>query len=470
MKRLLFLTVAAITAASLSPAAPAKKQAADNGVVYVIPIRDVIDEPLIYVIRRGLNDAIDENAAAVIFDMDTPGGRVSSAEEILDMLRDVKIPTYALVNRNALSAGAIIAMATDHIYMTPNSKIGDAMPIMLSMFGDIQALPESIEEKEVSVVAAMIRAAAQLKGHNPELAEAMVRRDSEFKIGEEVISKKGHLLTLTNVDAERRIGPDKKPLLSEGTVKDVDDLLDKIGKPNVEIVELEVTAAEKIAQFIESFSVIILGLGLLGLYLEFKLPGVILPGVLGLVFLAIWFWGSNIAGLAGLEDIALFVVGLILVIVEVFFFPGYGFLGVAGVALMVFALLMGMIEHYPGSPTMPPLPEFQVPVLKLAGALLFSGVGLLLASRFLPSTPLFGRLVLQSATHRSEGFSAADDTTHLVGQLGVASTLLRPSGTARFGDTPLNVVTRGDFIEAGAEIVVVEAHGSRIVVERARPA
>ena len=177
-----------------------------------------------------------------------------------------------------------------------------------------------------------------------------------------------------------------------------------------------------------------------------------------------------LGGLAGLEDIALFVVGLILVIVEVFFFPGYGFLGVAGVALMVFALLMGMIEHYPGSPTMPPLPEFQVPVLKLAGALLFSGVGLLLASRFLPSTPLFGRLVLQSATHRSEGFSAADDTTHLVGQLGVASTLLRPSGTARFGDTPLNVVTRGDFIEAGAEIVVVEAHGSRIVVERARPA
>ena len=469
MKTLLLLTFGAIFCTGTATASPEKTPAGGGGIVYVIPIRDVIDDALLYVIRRGINEAADNNAAAIVFDMETPGGRVDTAEDILNMLRSLKIPTYALVNRNAISAGAIIAMATDHIYMTPSSKIGDAMPIMISMFGEVQSMPESIEEKQVSYVAAMIRAAAQHKGHNPELAVAMVRRDSEFKIGDEVISKKGHLLTLTNVDAERPVGPDKKPLLSEGTVNDLDELLQKIGRSNASVVELQVTAAEEIAQFIESISIVLLGLGLLGIYLEFKLPGVILPGALGALFLAIWFWGSHIAGLAGMEEIALFILGLILLIAEIFFIPGFGFLGMAGIAMMVFGILMGMVEHYPGAPTVPPLPEFHVPVLKLTGALVLAGLGVLLASRFLPKTSLFGKLVLQSATSRSEGFQAADDTTNLIGVRGVATTLLRPAGSANFSGRLVNVVTRGDFIEAGDQIVIVEAHGNRIIVERAKP-
>ena len=444
---------------------------AKPGTVYIIPIRDVIDTSLIYVIRRGLNEAEDEGAEAIIFDMDTPGGRVDAAEEILSMLRGIKVPTYTLVNPNAISAGAIIAMATDHIYMTPGSKIGDAMPIMIGLTGEVQPMPESVEEKQVSYVAAMIRAAAQHRGHDPQLAEAMVRRDTEYKIGDETISKKGRLLTLTNKDAERLVGPQKKTLLSEGTVEDLDALIRKIGKENCDQIELTVTTVETIGRYIEAFSVIILGLGLLGLYIEFKTPGVILPGIMGVTLLAIWFWGSNIAGLSGMEEVALFILGVILLLVEVFFFPGVIVPGIIGLILIVTAILMAMIEHYPGTPWYPTYPQISGSVIQFSIALVISFVGFLLVAGFLPQTPALNRLILNSATGREDGFTASTaDTSSLVGRLGISETRLNPAGAARFDDQRLNVVARGDFINPGEEIRIAETHGNRIIVERVKKA
>jgi membrane-bound serine protease (ClpP class) len=458
----IFLSILGFLSAPVVAAPPPES----SGTVYIIPIEGVIDNALLYVIRRGLNEAEEAQADAIIFDMNTPGGRLDSAEEILDMLRGLKTPTYTLVNPNAISAGAIIALATDHIYMTPGSKIGDAMPIMLSLFGDVQEMPESIEEKSVSYVAAMIRAAAQHRGHDPQLAEAMVRRDSEYKIGDEVIAKKGQLLTLTNKDAERRVGPEQRPLLSEGTVKDMDALLVSIGKSRAEQVILRVTETEKLARLIESLSVIILGLGLLGLYVEFKTPGFGFPGIAGIILLAIWFWGYNIAGLAGMEEIAIFLIGLTLLLIEILFIPGFGWAGLGGICLIVLSLLMAMVEYYPGEPWYPTFPKFRLPLTNFGLATILSAIGLLLVGRYLPRTSLFQKLVLQSATLRQEGFSSSQDTTSLVGRPGTTETPLRPSGRARFGNDLLNVVTRGDFIEAGEEIVIAEGHGNRIIVER----
>jgi membrane-bound serine protease (ClpP class) len=466
IRLLMFLAVLLAGAYSV----PAGETVATNaGPVYIIPIVDVIDDALVYVIRRGLNEAMDDNAAAIVFDFDTPGGRLDSAEEILNMLRDLDIPTYSFVNPNAISAGAIIAMGTDHIYMAPGSKIGDALPIMISLFGNVEPMPESIEEKSVSYVAAMIRAAAQHKGHDPQLAEAMVRRDSEYKIGDEVISKKGRLLTLTNKDAERKVGPEKRTLLSEGTVADLDALLATIGHGASPCHELSVTMAEEIARFIESFSVIILGLGLLGLYIEFKTPGFGLPGILGIILLAVWFWGYNIAGLAGMEEVALFVLGLALLVVEILFIPGFGFVGFGGILLMAAAIFMAMVEHYPGGPWWPTPPQIRVPLTNLGLAGILSAIGLWIAGRYLPRTQAFHRLVLESSTARSAGFAASSETSALVGRRGIAETALRPAGVARFDTLRLNVVSRGGFIEAGAAIVIAEAHGNRIIVELSNP-
>ena len=438
--------------------------------VYVIPIHDEIDTALIYVIRRGLIEAEEGGAEAIIFDIDTPGGRVDAAEDILNMLRNVKTPTYTLVNPNAISAGAIIAMATDHIYMTPGSKIGDAMPIMLGITGDVQPMPESVEEKSVSYVAAMIRAAAQHRGHDPQLAEAMVRRDTEYKIGDEVISKKGRLLTLTNKDAERLVGPDKHPLLSAGTVENLDALLKKIGKENCSVIELTVSSAEEIARFIESISIVLLGLGLLGLYIEFKTPGFGLPGILGILLLAIWFWGSHIAGLAGLEDVALFLLGVILLCVELFLFPGIILPGIIGLILIVASILMGMTQHYPGDPWYPSFPAITSSVIHFTPSLLIAIVGAMLAGTFLPKVPLFNRLILNAAVTRQAAPSATTGNSSTIGQKGITETRLNPAGAARFGESRLNVVSRGEFIEPGEKIVIAEVQGNRIIVERLKNA
>jgi len=465
-----FLLAAWVAAPDNAKARTPWSQPTTTGMVYIIPIHDVIDTALIYVIRRGLNEAEDSNAEAIIFDINTPGGRVDAAEEILNMLRGVKTPTYTLVNPNAISAGAIIAMATDHIYMTPGSKIGDAMPIMLGLTGEVQPMPESVEEKSVSYVAAMIRAAAQHRGHDPQLAEAMVRRDSEYKIGDDVISKKGRLLTLTNKDAERLVGPEKRPLLSAGTVENLNALLLKIGKENCQRVELKVTAAEKIARFIESISIVLLGLGLLGLYIEFKTPGFGLPGILGILLLAIWFWGSHIAGLAGMEEVALFLIGVILLCVELFVFPGTILPGLIGLLLIIASILMGMTQHYPGDPWYPTFPAITNSAIRFTPSLLIAVAGGMLAAAFLPQVPLFKKLILDAAITPQRGALPAQGNTSLVGQQGVTETRLNPAGAARFGDAHLNVVSRGDFIEPGEKIVIAEAKGNRIIVERLKNA
>ncbi len=452
------------------PAMDLWSQPAPTGMVYIIPIHDTIDTALIYVIRRGLLEAEKVGADAIIFDIDTPGGRVDAAEDILNMLRGVKTPLYTLVNPNAISAGAIIAMATDHIYMTPGSKIGDAMPIMLGLTGEVQPMPESIEEKSVSYVAAMIRSAAQHRGHDPLLAEAMVRRDAEYKIGDEVISKKGRLLTLTNKDAERLVGPEKRPLLSNGTVENLNDLLRTLGKENCQKIILKVTSAEEIARFIESISIILLGLGLLGLYIEFKTPGFGLPGISGIILLAIWFWGSHIAGLAGLEEVALFLLGVILLGVELFVFPGIILPGIIGLVLIIAAILMGMTQHYPGDPWYPTVPRLISSALHFTPSLLITVAGAILAAIFLPKAPLFNKLILNAAITPQTNSTPAKGNQDMVGKQGITETRLNPAGAARFGDTHLNVVARGEFIEPGEKIIIAETQGNRIIVERLKSA
>jgi membrane-bound serine protease (ClpP class) len=455
-------------AAILSLVAPSQgaTNSTSTGPVYIIPFKGVIDNSLIYVIRRGLNEAEAQNASAIILDMDTPGGRVDSAEEILTMLRHVKVPTYTFVNPNAISAGAIIAMGTDHIWMSPGSKIGDAMPIMISIFGNVETPSEGVEEKSTSYVAAMIRSAAQHKGHDPQLAEAMVRRDSEYKIGNDIISPKGHLLTLTNKDAERLVGPEKRPLLSEGTVASLDELLAKIGLTGNRRTELLVTRAENIARLIESFSVILLALGLLGIYIEFKTPGFGLPGILGIMCLAVWFWGYHIAGLAGMEELVLFILGLALLIIEIVVIPGFGFVGIAGIGLILTSILMAMVQYYPGEPWPSSLPNLGDKITMLGMAVSLSIVGLLIVSRFLPKSTTFKKLILESTTDRKEGFAASSDTSNLVGRIGTTLTPLRASGAAIFDGRRLNVVTRGEFMDAGEPVRITEAHGSRIIVEK----
>lgn len=432
--------------------------------VYVIPIRGQIEGALLYVIRRGLNDAEKQNAAAVLLVMDTPGGTLNSASDIVRSIQAAKPPVHTFVEKQALSAGAIIALSTRTIYMAPGSVIGDALPILMSPMGGIQEMSESVEEKAVSAVAALIRSAAQAAGHDPELAEKMVRRELEFTIGDEVISPAGQLLTLTADEAARPGREEGKPLLSAGTLPDVPAVLEALGLADHPVIEMEITATERIARIIAAGAPLLMMLGFLGIYLELRTPGFGLPGILGLLCLALFFWGHHIAGLAGMEDLILFAVGVLLILIEVFVLPGFGITGLTGIVLIFLSLVGAMTRMTPGGPWLPAWPDVQLPVMKVVGAMVGTGLGILLLSRVLPRSRLFNRLALATATSAAEGYTASPDTSAWVGKTGVVLTPLRPSGAARVDGQRLDVVTSGEFLDAGAPVVVVEAHGNRIVV------
>lgn len=465
---LLLLNAFTATGQTAEPPASSADTLRENGVVYIIPIRGMIEPALLYVIRRGLDEAHAVNARAVVFVMDTPGGTLEAASEIVRTIQQISTPTYTFVEKHAISAGAIIALATDHIYMAPGSVIGDAMPIMMSPFGQVQEMSEDMREKIVSAVAALVRAAAQQSGHREDVAEKMVRRDMELKIGDEVISPAGRLLTLTNQEAERPVGENGDPLLSAGTVENLDVLLKRIGLENAKRKELHVTAVERVARWIAAAAPLFLIIGLLGIYIEVRTPGFGLPGTIGIVCLAIFFWGHHIAGLAGMEEILLFVLGAVLLLVEILFIPGFGMIGVTGIILMLASLASAMVRRAPSGPWIPAWVDWQWPLVKLSLALIGTGILAALVGPLLPKTSLFNRLILFKATKRTEGFAAAADRTSLVGMQGTALSALRPSGTALFGDRKYDVVTSGDFVEPGRTVRVVETHGSRIIVEEVK--
>ncbi len=458
----------ALALASAAPRPGAAEDAAPAGPVYVIPVKGMIEPALLYVMRRGVIEAERDGAAAVILKMDTPGGRLDAATDIVRLMQSVDVPTYTFVEKNAISAGAIIALSTDRIYMAPGSVIGDAMPIMMSPTGGAQEMPEAIEEKTVSAVAALIRAAAQESGHDPRLAEAMVRREIEYTIGDEVISPAGQLLTLTNIEAEREVGPEdnRRNLLSQGTVADIPALLREIGLAESPIREMTVTSAERLARLIAAAAPLLLMAGLLGLYIEFKTPGFGLPGLLGLAALALFFWGHHIAGLAGLEDVAVFAIGVALIAVEVFVLPGFGVAGFVGLTLVLYSLLSAMAERLPGGSWMPDLPALEIPVLKLASGIILAALGAAAAGRYLPKSRFGHWLVLDKATSAQTGYTGARTDTALIGRRGVAVTALRPAGAARFGEERVDVITAGEFEEDGAPVRVIEVRGNRVVVER----
>lgn len=432
--------------------------------VYVIPIEGQIEPALLYVIRRGVDEAVSVKADALVITMDTPGGRLDATEEIIRTLGKANIPTYTYVEKNAFSAGAIIALSTEHIYMAPGSVIGDAMPIQISPLGGVQAPTPDVQEKMVAAASAIVRRAAEQGGHDPKLAEAMVRRELEYKIGEEIICPEGQLLTLTNTEAARLVDTDQRPLLSEGTVENLDALIQRIGLTGAEVKTLEVTAAEKIARFIAAMAPLLLMVGLGGIWIEIKTPGLGAPGLIGGIALVLFFFGHHIAGLAGMEDVILFLVGVSLLFIEIFITPGFGILGISGLVLILLALLNAMTLPDPGTPWLPVPTNFESigpAIQNLVIALLGTGAIALFFGRMLPKSHL--PFILEE----KETFKNVDDTVEpLIGRAGRALTDLRPSGTGEFEDERFDVVTAGEFIEKGNPIRIIETHGNRIIVEK----
>jgi len=443
--------------------------AAAGGKVYILPIREDIMPPLVYVVRRGVKEAMEANADALILDMNTDGGRVDVTEEIIQIISKFKGATYTYVNDRAFSAGAFISVATQKIYMAPQSVIGAAAPIMMSPTGTgVEKMPDTVEAKMTSAVRALVRTQAEKNNHNIEVIEAMIDKTKALTIDGEVLNKEGNILTLTDRQAAREYGNPPRTLLSSGTVESMEILLKQLGYADAQRIEIKPTGAEQLGTWITAIAPILLIIGIIGIYIEFKTPGFGLPGIVGIAAFAVYFLGGYVAGFSAAGWVILFVVGLLLLIVELFLLPGTFIAGISGIVLMLVALVMGMVDLYPGTPAVPSLPQLQLPLRDLGIALAGSIVIALVLARYLPTTSLFRQLVSQSASGVVSLATQEANQTARLGRVGIAIANLCPGGKARFDDDLLDVVTRGESVEKGQAVRIIGHSGTAAVVEAAQ--
>ena len=452
--------------------APVKK-AADGPVrVKVIPVRDAIGKPILYVLRRGLKEAQAEGMKAVVIDMETPGGELGVTLDIMEALDKFEGETLIYVNKEAISAGAIISSVADEIYFAPGSVIGAAAAVS----GGGAEIADTMKQKINSYLNAKVRSFNSGKGYRSEVIRAMMDADFEFKIGETVIKPKGELLSLTDTEAAKTYGEPAQALLSAGTRATLEELLaEKYGKDGYTLARLEVSWSEELAAAISAISPILMGLGLLLVFIEFKTPGFGVFGITGGVLLAVVFFGHYAAGLSGHEPALVFVLGLGLVALELFVFPGTLVAGVSGLALMLGALVWSMVDVWPGEMPSFDGETFFAPMLNVALSIGVAVGGALLLARFLPRGWFWDKMVLQAAVAGDAGApaggmggvaTAAGVADELLGARGRTVSDLRPMGEVEIAGRRHEARAAVGAMDRGEAVLVVARSGRTLIVER----
>jgi membrane-bound serine protease (ClpP class) len=431
--------------------------------VVVIPVQGEIEEGLTYVVRRGIREAERSQAAYLILQMDTYGGKVKAAEDIMQALSRCSVPTVTFVDTKAISAGALIAAATRQIVMAPQSQIGDAKLMEMSplpLLGGAKEIDAGVKEKVYSAVRAIVRSACERNGHDYRLFEAMM----DEQAGHTNIVAPGKLLTLT----AREAVSNGLAVAHAGTLPDVLALL---GVKDARVERVTPKSRENVARFLTGsvMSGLLLLLGLGGLFIELRTPGFGIPGIIGIVCLALFFWGYTIAGQSGWFEIALFLVGVILLLIEIFLIPGFGLTGVSGIICIVVALLFAMLDWQPGH-GLPGTEQLFRPIAVVAAGIIGSLVALALVAKVMPHTPGVSRMFLAMAMDKKHGYDPSGLSVTgaaLLGQTGIARTDLRPAGKIIIDGKLLDVITEGGYIECGARVRVISTDSNRIIVDAA---
>lgn len=472
MKRGLFSIVTGVLgllSTGLLPADQSVSQATLAKVV-VIPLREPIAKPELYILRRALKEAIEQEVDTVVLDMETPGGSLDVTFEMLQALGKFSGKTVTYINREAISAGALISAGTDEIYFSPDGIIGAAAPVLATG----QDIEGAMRSKIVSYLKARVRSVSEGKGYRGEVISAMIDIDSEFKIGDEVIKQKGELLSLTAQESLKTYGDPPQALLGTGIAENLEALLDRLhGAGNYSVASFEVTWSEKLAQYLTRITPLLLALGLLCLFIEFKTPGFGVFGISGITLLGLVFFGQFVAGLSGHEPILLFLLGVILVAVELFFFPGVMLLALSGVALMLGSLVWAMADLWPREPIPISGDVFVMPLVNVLAGVVLAVLLFIALLKYLPNGGLWGRMVLNSAVAGEPPVARAlaggglgePVAASLVARTGIAATALFPSGQVEIDGRRYEARLAMGFAEAGTPVIVTGLAEFGLIVE-----
>ncbi|MGB0371101.1 MAG: NfeD family protein [Opitutales bacterium] len=427
---------------------------------YIIPIDRQIDNATEAIVLRALEAAELNEIDLIVLDMDTPGGRLDSTLNIMEALDNFEGTTITFVRSDALSAGAYIAASTDEIYMAPKSIIGAAAVIA----GGGEDIPETAKQKIDSVLKAKVRTLDRDYRYRADAIRAMMDSEFEFKIGNKLIKEKGELLSLTDEEAYEKYGNPPESMLSLGTYEEVDALLEsRFGPEGTIDREFVLTWSEELAFVLNSITPVVLSIGFLLIFVEFKTPGFGLFGTLGISILIFVFISQFVAGFAGHEPLILFIIGIALILVEVILVPGTFVSGILGFTLMAGSLVWVLIGELPSQDFQWNAELFEDPVSDILLGLLIAITTFLVLLRFLPQSWFWNRIVLASSVASGPTPQTAKEVGEVIGKVkerpvigtqGIAATDMFPSGSVEIDGKRFEAQAARGSIKRGEDIVV----------------
>jgi len=411
--------------------------------VYYAEIDGEIDLGMAPYVSRVVNEANEENADAIIFKINTFGGRVDAATQIKDAILSSKAVTIAFINNRAISAGALIALSCVKIAMVPGSSIGAATVV--------DETGQKVGEKYQSYMRSEMRSTAEKNGRRTDIAQGMV----DERIVVEGLVDSTQLITLTTEEA-------LKYKIADTVVTNIDELFAAFNLKGSEVITLKSNWAEEVVKFLNNpiVSTILIMIGFFGLMAEIKTPGWGLPGTAGIIALILFFGSSYILELASIVEILLFAIGIILLLVEIFVIPGFGIAGISGIILILASLFLSLTGGLPFF-------DFDIiggAIIQLSIALAGAFILILLAAKFLPKSTMFNKLVLAEEERADKGFVSYPSAKELIGTEGIALTDLRPAGSAEINSRRYDVVADWQYIERGKKIKVIRVEGIKVVV------
>lgn len=418
--------------------------------VFVMKIRQEINPQVSRYVDVALEQAKSLNVDYVIVDMNTYGGRVNDADYIRAKLLDFKKPVWVFINKNAASAGALISIACDKIYMQPGATIGAATVVK----GDSG---EAAPDKYQSYMRGMMRATAKTNKRDPRIAEAMVDQNIEI----EGISKKGEVITFSTEEAI-------KYNYCEGKVNTIKEVLKKNKVEDYQIVAFKLSQAEEISNiFLNPFiSGILLLVIIGGLYFELQTPGVGFPIIASMIAAVLYFIPYYLTGLAEYWELAFLVIGVSLLMAEFFIVPGFGVTGVLGFLCAFGALLLMMIDNDWFDFSKVQTEALSASFITIGIGIIGGGLAIALALPQFLKSKRFKQISLQDVMDSEAGYTSTSYLDNFVGRQGVAHTVLRPSGKIKLGEELYDASSQGNFIEKDASIIVISQEGTSLKVKR----
>lgn len=428
---------------------PSKHSYPDPLKVFQIEIREEIAPPVWRKVQKALETAKETQAGLILIHMNTYGGMVDAADSIRTAILQSTIPVWVFIDNNAASAGALISIACDSIYMRRGANIGAATVV--------DQTGKAMPDKYQSYMRAMMRSTAEANGRDPQIAQAMV--DPRISISGLIDSTM--VLTFTAAEAV-------KHGFCEGLAESIEEVLADAGIKNYTIEEQKLTSIDHIIGFLISpaISGLLIMLIIGGIYFELQSPGIGFPSAIAIAGALLYFAPLYLEGLAANWEILIFIVGVVLVAIEIFAIPGFGIAGISGIILMVAGLALSMTDNIGFSFDANGLKQLLEAVIIVITATFVSIVGSIwLTKKLFGERTVFGQLSLNTAMTQEDGYAPAGfENSTLIGATGIANTILRPAGKIEISNELYDAMSETGYIEKGTKIIVTGMSNTQLIV------